>query len=137
MTCVIQLDAAGRFLGLAEAEESPLEPGVLLLPSGCILTEAPTFNRVTEAARWTGAGWEISDRPAPAALPADPTPEETRAALAHAARARRDALLRGSDWTQLADAPVDHAAWALYRQQLREIPEQAGFPEAIAWPAEP
>ena len=37
-------------------------------------------------------------------------------------RLRRDALLAASDWTQVADAPVDRAAWAAYRQALRDFP---------------
>lgn len=37
-------------------------------------------------------------------------------------RLRRDALLAASDWTQTADAPVDKAAWAAYRQALRDFP---------------
>mgnify|MGYP000252750085 CR=1 FL=1 len=52
-------------------------------------------------------------------------------------RAERDNLLRQSDWTQVADAPVDQAAWATYRQALRDVPQQDGFPEDIAWPAPP
>jgi hypothetical protein len=55
-------------------------------------------------------------------------------ALAAAARAQRDALLTASDWTQVADAPVDQAAWATYRQALRDVPAQVGFPESIDWP---
>jgi len=53
------------------------------------------------------------------------------------ARNQRDALLSASDWTQVSDAPVDQAAWATYRQALRDIPEQEGFPREIAWPAQP
>jgi len=53
------------------------------------------------------------------------------------ARAERDALLTASDWTQVADAPVDTAAWATYRQALRDIPSQSGFPDNITWPQEP
>jgi hypothetical protein len=34
----------------------------------------------------------------------------------------RDAQLASTDWTQVSDAPVDHAAWATYRQQLRDLP---------------
>lgn len=49
----------------------------------------------------------------------------------------RDFLLTESDWTQVADAPVDQAAWATYRQSLRAVPEQAGFPNTITWPTEP
>lgn len=52
-------------------------------------------------------------------------------------RAERDALLSASDWTQVADAPVDSAAWAVYRQALRDIPEQAGFPYNVTFPVTP
>ena len=52
-------------------------------------------------------------------------------------RAERDWRLTTSDWTQLPDAPVDQAAWATYRQALRDIPAQAGFPWDITWPAQP
>lgn len=53
------------------------------------------------------------------------------------ARAHRNALLAASDWTQVADAPVDQAAWATYRQALRDITAQAGFPTDINWPVAP
>jgi hypothetical protein len=52
-------------------------------------------------------------------------------------RTKRDSLLAASDWTQVADAPVDQAAWATYRQALRDMPSQAGFPNTINWPVEP
>ena len=52
-------------------------------------------------------------------------------------RTERDAKLTQSDWTQVADAPVDKAAWATYRQALRDIPSQAGFPNEVTWPTEP
>lgn len=52
-------------------------------------------------------------------------------------RATRDTRLSGSDWTQVADAPVDKAAWATYRQALRDVPAQAGFPYDITWPSKP
>ncbi len=37
-------------------------------------------------------------------------------------RINRDRLLAASDWTQVADAPVDQQAWTAYRQQLRDFP---------------
>lgn len=52
-------------------------------------------------------------------------------------REDRDLKLVASDWTQVIDAPVDQAAWASYRQALRDIPEQEGFPNSINWPTEP
>lgn len=59
------------------------------------------------------------------------------AALAAEARNKRNALLTESDWTQVADAPVDQTAWATYRQALRDITVQAGFPNDVVWPSEP
>jgi len=58
-------------------------------------------------------------------------------ALAAQARAQRNDLLVASDWTQVPDAPVDQAAWATYRQALRDITTQAGFPAQINWPEAP
>ena len=57
--------------------------------------------------------------------------------LAAAAREKRNTLLAECDWTQVADAPVDKAAWAGYRQALRDIPDQSGFPTSIVWPTAP
>jgi hypothetical protein len=51
-------------------------------------------------------------------------------------RAERNKLLVESDWTQLPDAPVDAAAWATYRQALRDITDQAN-PFAVIWPESP
>lgn len=50
-------------------------------------------------------------------------------------RLHRDRLLKESDWTQVADAPVDQQAWATYRQALRDFPatwtagREADFPD--------
>jgi len=65
-----------------------------------------------------------------------PAPPDT-VAEAEAARLKRNALLAACDWTQLADAPVDNLSWAVYRQELRDVPDQAGFPTDIIWPTQP
>ena len=52
-------------------------------------------------------------------------------------RAERDDMLRLSDWTQLADAPVDAQAWKVYRQKLRDITTQDQFPDNVIWPVQP
>lgn len=52
-------------------------------------------------------------------------------------RDARNNLLSNSDWTQVNDAPVDQTAWATYRQELRDITLQAGFPYDIEWPTPP
>jgi len=50
-------------------------------------------------------------------------------------RAQRDALLAASDYMALADRITDE--WRTYRQALRDIPAQAGFPTDVTWPVEP
>jgi hypothetical protein len=65
---------------------------------------------------------------------------QSPAELAEAARAKRAALLTASDWTQIADNQLDNdtrAAWVTYRQALRDITGQPGFPQTIDWPEPP
>ena len=52
-------------------------------------------------------------------------------------RAERNTKLAATDWTQITDATADKAAWAIYRQALRDITTQAGFPQTITWPDAP
>ena len=52
-------------------------------------------------------------------------------------RADRDKRLVDTDWTQVADAQVDKAVWATYRQALRDVPAQEGFPHDVTWPDQP
>jgi hypothetical protein len=56
---------------------------------------------------------------------------------AKSVRQSRSEKLKDSDWTQVADAPVDKAAWAVYRQALRDVSGQEGFPWTITWPTQP
>ena len=56
---------------------------------------------------------------------------------AKSVRASRTQLLKDCDWTQIADSTADKTAWATYRQQLRDITTQAGFPWTITWPDAP
>lgn len=60
--------------------------------------------------------------------------------LAEEARAKRDALLAETDWTQALDAPITadcSKSFRQYRQALRDITEQEGFPSSIEWPEKP
>ena len=52
-------------------------------------------------------------------------------------RLERNILLDQTDYTQTPDSPPNTAAWATYRQALRDIPQQAGFPFEVVWPALP
>ena len=68
------------------------------------------------------------------------TPEqiaERTSAKESEVRQQRNALLSACDWTQLPDAPVPAASWAVYRQELRDVTAQSGFPWDVIWPEEP
>ena len=59
---------------------------------------------------------------------------------ASAIRAERNTKLSECDWTQLNDTPLDNTAkvaWTTYRQALRDIPTQSGFPHNVVWPVKP
>lgn len=53
---------------------------------------------------------------------------------------KRNGLLAESDWTQIPNNPLTETkqqAWAVYRQQLRDIPQQLGYPSNVVWPQQP
>jgi len=110
---------------------------------------ASTINKYV----WDGTDWilvqdtstiakydfTVADFPdAPVPEKPDYNPEEREAEQkANEVRTQRDALLAETDWTQVADAPVDAQAYADYRQALRDVPQQSGFPTEVRWPTPP
>jgi hypothetical protein len=87
----------------------------------------PIFSN--EDQRWTQV-WQVRDM----------TSEEIQQrndGKASEARIVRNEKLAESDWTQLSDSNVDKSAWATYRQELRDIPSQPGFPLEVVWPTQP
>ena len=90
------------------------------------------------------AGPVFEDTPATETEPAMTAAEQMAeykamkdAEQAKAVRNDRNTKLAECDWTQLADSTADKAAWATYRQALRDITTQAGFPWTIDWPVAP
>jgi hypothetical protein len=78
----------------------------------------------------------------PHAAPYVPPPLPSDEELSEEIRYERDALLAASDWTQLPDARASMgetkaAEWDAYRQALRDIPKQDGFPQDVTWPVSP
>lgn len=73
-------------------------------------------------------------------IAADPAPRTAEQEMLYL-RSRRDRLLRLSDRTQVPDFPIsadDRAAWAVYRAQLRDLPEScAADPWGAVWPVAP
>lgn len=96
------------------------------------LAQYPSYNKKTQNVEkgdveqvdgeWV-QGWNVIDIP--------------ESALAEEVRAERDELLKKSDWTQIPDCTVDKEVWATYRQALRDITTQEGFPFNITFPTKP
>lgn len=64
--------------------------------------------------------------------------DKKSAELAQIARATRNELIAQTDWTQVADVPqATKDKYAAYRQALRDVPQQSGFPQNINWPEAP
>jgi len=86
----------------------------------------------------------FTDQPATDTEPAKTAAEQEAeykatkdAEQAKSVRTSRGEKLKDSDWTQLADSTADKTAWAIYRQALRDVTEQSGFPWTIDWPTQP
>ena len=86
---VPQLDAAGYFVGLTTADESPLESGVFLLPAGAVDAPAPIIPE-GQRAKWDGA-WVFEDIPQP-----EPEPEPEPVELTYAEK-------RAAEYPPMAD----------------------------------
>lgn len=126
MTLQVIYDAAGRVLQWQDTDKfSYAEPqdGVSVIK----VTPEQWSNQ--SSLKWVRNG-KLTD-----IAPADEMTETEK--LADVARSKRNRLLKFSDWTQVPDSPVDQQAWAAYRQALRDITLQAGFPESIDWPVAP
>ncbi|MDI6872581.1 MAG: tail fiber assembly protein [Bacillota bacterium] len=141
MPKVYHYSETGEYLGESEARESPLEPGVYLIPAHAT-DQAPPKPGPNQVPVFTNGAWTLVDIAVAKDLDAQPEdPPEVREAKAWAAlRAMRDRLLRDSDWTQLPDVPLTaeaKVAWADYRQKLRDLPENTTDPFNPMWPVAP
>lgn len=125
------LDAwRAKYLPPVEVSPAQGEPGTPeFVPAVYELPQAPADMRegAAVAGQVVQADGTLADPPKPA-----PTAAERRQ--------ERNRRIAAADWTQLPDAPLtdaQRAAWAAYRQELRDVTKQAGFPETVTWPAEP
>ena len=91
----------------------------------------------TSVVRWDGP----MDQPSEAEITAAVEDYQAEQVEAWAnLRATRNALLTLCDWTQITGSPLDAtsgAAWASYRQALRDLPQNTSDPTAVVWPPEP
>jgi len=126
---VYQTDLNGVFVGTTTADQDPLDSTNWLIPAGCVKT-APPITTDKQFAKWDGSGWVVENIPV-----VEPDPELKPLSPAESVRAKRDDLLIDSDKMALADRITDE--WRTYRQLLRDVPAQSGFPTNVTWPIEP
>ena len=82
---------------------------------------------------FVGGAWVYAPSVRP--LSAEQVAERT-ASRASSYRAQRDSLLAATDWTALSDVTMS-PEMAAYRQALRDVTAQPGFPDTVTWPAKP
>lgn len=106
-----------------------------------VVSTTPQFDRETQVVEQNGCSYNADEnRWETAWIIRAKTSQESQAELdARAAELRRERnnRLAQCDWTQLPDSPADSAVWATYRQELRDLTEQASFPVEVTWPVEP
>ncbi len=177
-------DEDGYLVATIIVQESPLEPGVWLLPKNSTTVDPQADDQ--HFSRWDAASgsWKKEKKPA---APADfeglkishtsrtphdeemrrliqkivdstctthrivrgenlewqvekipeKTPEELESEKEQQVRAKRDYLIGQTDYLLAADYPIDEESLEsvkAYRQALRDVPQQEGFPDAVEWP---
>lgn len=118
----------GVFTGVIKAFECPIEKGVFYLPAYSTTKPTPETNE-GEYAVFNGTEWEVLIKSiVDIATDVDLIQESERV------RSQRNYLLSQSDYTMLSDFGGDKKKAIAYRQALRDIPKQKGFPLNIVWP---
>lgn len=122
----------GVYTGIIRAFECQIEKGVFHIPAGAT-DIAPAKTGEDELCVFDPArsAWAVIKKEKPFVKTEKVVSAEDRV------RAQRNELLAASDYTQLADYPGDNIAAAKYRQALRDITTQKGFPDKVVWPELP
>lgn len=110
--------------------------GTTAIPKYHTFDGPPPYDPTSQHAVFVSGGWMVMDGPAPEY----PNPAVVKLQQSEIVRMKRNDLLSNCDWTQLADAPliqVEKDAWATYRQELRDVTNQEGFPLNVVWPNPP
>lgn len=136
---LVTYDSSGRITSVNYGEYPTDIPNSISIDTDIAATKIATSYVV-----YLGKLYYIGDQPGPWYMVQGTPPAwhpDTVTQLAETARmalARRFDLLQQSDWTQLPDVLLEtKTQWATYRQALRDITDQPGYPFNIVWPTPP
>lgn len=149
MKAYIYDEKTKEFIGETKAQIDPLETKaegreIFIMPANSTETEPPEEKDGFKI-KWNGSEWIYEEIQTEKEEQREKTQEEKAADV----RAERDRRIKAIRWrieryqTQAAaglettDTAEHYKAILLYVQALRDIPAQAGFPDAIEWPEEP
>lgn len=145
MVLVHNFDPLGYYVGSSDARPDPMQPGEHLLPAFATF-DPPPLPSAGQLVRFVQGVWKLEDAPQappePFVMPqvAPHLGEAIDAGIVDRVRYARDRLLAASDWVVLraseqgTPVPPD---WLAYRQALRDVSSQEGFPDAVVWPGMP
>lgn len=127
---------SGDYMGYDEADPSPLEPGVYLIPANATSTPPPSNAPEGKKWVWQNQVWELQDRVLDETTITDPVANPW-----DVLRALRNKLLAQSDFRFLKDytfaTPEKEQEWRDYRQALRDLPQNTVDPINAVFPSEP
>ena len=113
---------------LAEYGLYPVSPREIPQPFDPLTQNAEVINPVLEAGVWVQT-WSIT-------AASSSEIEQRTADLIQNLKGQRDQYLSETDWMALSDNILT-SEWASYRQALRDITSQGGFPFSVTWPTKP
>ena len=124
-----------------EVNESPLEPGVWLIPPKATEEEPPSFDVSKQTCKYIDEEWVVADIPV-AEEPSFEVVEDTPVPEQHM-RSERNSLLQATDYLALSDQTLS-ADMKTYRQELRDLPSTStpsydsdGELLGVTWPTKP
>lgn len=118
------------YTGSCPADESPLEPGVFLLPAHSTSIEPPELAAPNNILVWSinELSWSVRCKE-----------EEKQTDPWESLRLKRNQLLKDTDYMFVRDYPVSdiEPLWMAYRHALRNLPQSTSDPLDVVWPSAP